>query len=190
MSKYILPTFTGKQFDLLEPTIEMINIEDAAHHLSLENRFNGATKFPISVAQHSINVCNQAPEEVKLEALLHDIKEAWYKDWTAPYKQMFARYYQESTNHTDVFSIVDIEMDMLLTEKFKLNETPKCWDIISKLDKRMGVTEIKQLCNNFPEENWMPNYQKLELFNIIIVERDWRNVYQEFLYLYGRYRRD
>src|SRR5574338_1733988 len=88
MSKYWLPTYTGLRFDLAEPSIEMITIEDIAHHLSLENRFAGATKYQYTVGYHSILVCLKAPEHLKLEALLHDGEETWYKDFPYWWKKL------------------------------------------------------------------------------------------------------
>jgi len=76
---------------------EDICIEDIAHHLALINRFNGATKRPISVAQHSVYVarlCWDLSWETQLQALLHDATEAYLGDITKWLKNtpMFAAY--------------------------------------------------------------------------------------------------
>lgn len=48
--------FTGSQFYPLDPKPEDFTLEDLAHGLALENRFNGASLLPISVAEHSVRV--------------------------------------------------------------------------------------------------------------------------------------
>jgi hypothetical protein len=74
-------TFTGVNLDLFDIQPGDIYIEDIAHALSNINRFNGHTKFPISVAQHSIHVALLCPT-CPLTALLHDASEAYLGDVT------------------------------------------------------------------------------------------------------------
>lgn len=182
MSKYILPTFTGIQFDLLEPTIDMIVVEDIAHHLVNENRFNGALGFSYSVAYHSILVCKQAPEEFKLEALFHDSHEAYYKDFTSPLKNMLRDYYNlEYDNIIYVY-------EELLSIKFKL-DFPSCFRRLKDLDYKMCATEIRQLLPDFPEESWYSCKGYESFPDVNIMERNWKNVKFEFLDLYEKYRR-
>ncbi len=84
-----IQTYTGRMIDLLNPQPEDICIEDIARGLALENRYNGATKFPISVAQHSIYVSQETEHNPK-QGLLHDAAEAYCKDLTRPFKKAFA----------------------------------------------------------------------------------------------------
>ncbi|HQP24038.1 MAG TPA: hypothetical protein PLP16_02645, partial [Smithellaceae bacterium] len=81
-------TFSGIAFDLLDPKPEMILVEDIVHSLSLINRFNGAAKFPYSVAQHSLYVAGLLPPELKLQGLLHDAPEAYVGDMVSPLKKI------------------------------------------------------------------------------------------------------
>lgn len=77
----MIRTFTGRFVDPYTMDRGDVNIEDIAHALSMVNRFNGHTAFPISVAQHSVFVsrlCLMAP----LQALLHDASEAYLGDMT------------------------------------------------------------------------------------------------------------
>ena len=85
-------TFSGIAFDLLNPKPEMILIEDIVHSLSLINRFNGAAKFPYSVAQHSLYVAGLLPPELKLQGLLHDAPEAYVGDMVSPLKKIMTEY--------------------------------------------------------------------------------------------------
>lgn len=67
-----METWSGKRIDLLNPNPDQIDITDIAHHLSIINRFTGATRCPYSVAQHSLYVSMLLPESLQLHGLLHD----------------------------------------------------------------------------------------------------------------------
>lgn len=187
MSKFYLPTYTGKVVDLANPTEDMICIEDIAHHLSIENRYNGATKFMYSVGYHSLLVCQFAPEEYKLEALLHDAAEAYCKDLPSPLKQLIRSNVQSSNNH----SAVDYRINRVIIQKFKLIEDPNCWHAIKNIDLKLANTEIAQLLKYFPKENWAHDYLKVgeEIYNVDIMKLQPENVEQLFLKEYEKWRR-
>lgn len=81
-------TYTGHQFDILDPDPDRIHIADIAHSLALTCRFGGHTARPYSVAQHSVLVSHMVPEKYALHALLHDAAEAYILDFPAPWKQL------------------------------------------------------------------------------------------------------
>ena len=103
-------SYTGKKIYVLNPTIDMIDIEDIAHSLSLKTRFQGHSHFFYSVAEHcdlmaksflSRSVVNyygfdwsvNTPKERKLlakQALLHEIGEAYLADVPRPVKPKLA----------------------------------------------------------------------------------------------------
>ena len=90
-------TYTKKMFDPLHPNIELIDIEDNAHALSMLCRANGHFKSFYSVAQHSINCMKEAKargcsERIQLACLLHDASEAYLSDVTRPVKAELPRY--------------------------------------------------------------------------------------------------
>ncbi|CAB4177445.1 COG1896 Predicted hydrolases of HD superfamily [uncultured Caudovirales phage] len=85
-----ITTFTGQQFYPLAPTAEMIHIEDIAHHLALQVRWSGATREPLSIAQHSFHVAQLVAPEHRLWALLHDASEAYILDVARPLKHSVA----------------------------------------------------------------------------------------------------
>ena len=59
-------TFLGNRFFLTNPHIDDVAIEDIAHGLAYQCRFNGQTRAFYSVAQHSLMVMSLVPEELRL----------------------------------------------------------------------------------------------------------------------------
>jgi 5'-deoxynucleotidase YfbR-like HD superfamily hydrolase len=79
-------TYLGNRFHPLEPRIDKVAIEDIAHGLAFQCRFNGQTCEFYSVAQHSLVVASLVSDELKLAALLHDAAEAYLGDMVKPLK--------------------------------------------------------------------------------------------------------
>ncbi|HLZ18041.1 MAG TPA: hypothetical protein VKO67_00435 [Smithellaceae bacterium] len=80
----------------------MVLVEDIIHSLPLINRFNGATMFPYSVAQHSLYVAGLLPPELKLHGLLHDAAEVYVGDMVSPLKKIMLEYKQVEARITKV----------------------------------------------------------------------------------------
>lgn len=92
-----ITTFTGKQFMLAEPTVEMIDILDIGHALSMICHFGGHCAQFFSVAQHSVLVSRAAKElghdkQFRQWALMHDAAEAYVGDMTRPLKVLLPDY--------------------------------------------------------------------------------------------------
>ena len=87
--RLFVSTYTGRQFYPLAPIPEQIDIEDIAHGLAYQCRFNGQTRHFYSVAQHSLIVAGLVPSGLRLAALLHDAAEAYMGDMVKPLKQLF-----------------------------------------------------------------------------------------------------
>ena len=84
-------TITGKELDIFALTEEDIDFTDIMHSLSQINRYNGHTKFPYTVAQHSVYVAQLEYKHSKdakraLAALMHDAAEAYIGDIVRPIK--------------------------------------------------------------------------------------------------------
>lgn len=77
-------TFSNQIVNPLELREDDIDIQDIAHHLALINRFVGALRHPVSVAQHSICVSRLVRAwlgpDYGLYGLLHDASEAYLGD--------------------------------------------------------------------------------------------------------------
>jgi hypothetical protein len=139
-----IQTFTGIQFNILEPTPEMIDIHDIAHALSNLCRFTGHSKSFYSVAQHSYLIAARVPEEDMLAALLHDAPEAYLADISSPVKRLpgFGGEYAklEARIHAAICLKFGVELDMphsvreadlkmLVTEKRDLMADGYDWKI-------------------------------------------------------------
>lgn len=97
--KDCITTYTKIQFDTLNPVAAKIAIEDIAHALSMMTRANGHFPEFFSVAQHSIQCCEEAlarnySPRVALGCLLHDASEAYLSDITRPVKKNMTMYLQ------------------------------------------------------------------------------------------------
>lgn len=89
-----ISTFLGNRFYPEEPRIDRVNLEDIAHGLAYQCRFNGQTRVFYSVAQHSLMVASVLPAPLHRAALLHDAAEAYLGDVVKPLKRLlpdFAR---------------------------------------------------------------------------------------------------
>ena len=109
-----ISTFTGGKFYLLDPQSEDIEIEDIAHSLAQQNRFNGHTLFPYSVAQHSVLACDivgDGDARLALTTLLHDATEAFIGDMVSPLK-----------SQDTFFKTVEDNVWVAIAEKFDLHD--------------------------------------------------------------------
>lgn len=135
-----IQTHSGKRFDLLEPTPEMVNIHDIAHALSNLCRFNGHVRQFYSVAQHSVLVSNLVGDEYALCALLHDATEAYVGDVTRPLKQLLPSY-----------SDIEQRVWIAVADKFRLpHDLPMC---VKHADNIALVTERRD-CLMPCEHRW------------------------------------
>lgn len=86
MSNVGIRTRSGLWFDLIEPRPASVHIEDIAHALAINNRFTGHTDLPYSVAEHCVRMSHIVPEHLALDALMHDVAEAYTSDMSKPLK--------------------------------------------------------------------------------------------------------
>jgi uncharacterized protein len=86
VKKAYIATASGKQFFLLEPRLEDVDIVDIAHALSMQCRWTGHCKFHYSVAQHSYYCSFLGPDNEAFDRLMHDAPEAYIGDLNRPLK--------------------------------------------------------------------------------------------------------
>src|SRR5687767_12398883 len=78
-----MTTFTGRCIDFRTFSADDVCLEDIAHHLASVNRFGGAARIPMSVAQHSVLVSRLSGSygsPLAVHGLLHDAAEAYLGD--------------------------------------------------------------------------------------------------------------
>lgn len=138
---YIL-THTGIKFDLENPTVDMICLEDIAHALSNICRFTGHTYRFFSVAQHSWN-CSmlmrdlELGNEYRIAALMHDAQEAYIGDVSSPLKQLLPDYNR-----------IETKIARLVSERFGLTHERRVWEKVYEIDKAALAAEIGQIDRN------------------------------------------
>lgn len=149
-----MQTYSGIAVDLVNPVREQILVGDIAHHLSMECRFAGATKFHYSVAQHSYLMMQCArneghrDKELLLELLLHDAKEAYCKDLHKPLTWAW-----ELLDPQALMIVKEIEgkFDSLIRSMWQLPQKKSF--ICNEYDMRALFTERQQLMSN-PPGDW------------------------------------
>lgn len=113
-------TYSGRDVSLADPHFATINIRDIACALSRINRFCGATRLPVNVADHSLNVVRclalqRASAAVQLLGLLHDAHEAYIGDITAPMRRQI-----KAICGRDVVEVIADQMDRAVWQAFGL----------------------------------------------------------------------
>ena len=97
-------TISGHYFNLIDPTENVIRVEDIAHALAHVCRFAGHTSEFYSVAQHSVLASHLVAPENALTALFHDSAEAYIGDVTRPLKALLPDYRAiEARLQADIF---------------------------------------------------------------------------------------
>lgn len=132
-------TYLGNRFYPLEPRIDGIAIEDIAHGLAFQCRFNGQTCKFYSVAQHSLIVASLVPPHLRLEALLHDAAEAYLGDMVKPLKQLLP-----------AFAAIEDRVTALIAEAFRLDFSD--YRPIKQADLVALATEKRDLMPHSVEE--------------------------------------
>lgn len=90
-------TWSGGRFYYLNPSPDEVLIEDIAHALSMQCRFNGHTTTHYSVAEHSVLVADMVFSQTKdpniaLAGLLHDAAETYIGDVVSPLKTLLTEF--------------------------------------------------------------------------------------------------
>jgi len=134
-------TYTGKKFRPFAPRWEDVDIEDIAHSLSHQCRFNGHSDEFYSVAEHSIAVSHRVPAEDAMWGLLHDAAEAYVSDVVRPIKSRMA--FLRGDGAIDMFRVVETNILRVIAAAFDLP-----WPMPASVeiaDLRMLATERRNL---------------------------------------------
>lgn len=182
-----IQTYSGLVFRPFDPDPSMVRIEDIAHALSNVNRFNGHTRYPYSVAAHSIFVAMQLggveyrpPEgsdrrRMMLLGLLHDAAEAYFGDIVSPIKRHVPVFREmEARILAAIFVALGIDPPNLAEQA-----------LIEEVDLRALMTEKRDIHRPEPQA-WAVDKVP---FETRIVETPWRHVREKFSLLYADLRR-
>lgn len=135
--------FSGVQFDLLNPKPESINVLDIAWALSNQCRFAGHVDRFYSVAQHTLLVAANVPQEFHAVALLHDAGETWTGDITAPVKKALRALDGSPVSGLDW---IETQIWCAIRERFAhLDLPPLIPSEVHLADRRALVTERRDL---------------------------------------------
>jgi hypothetical protein len=148
-------TYTGKAWRPLNPNPDDVCIEDIAHGLALQCRFNGQCREFYSIAEHSVRVSDELRNEgieIALAGLLHDAAEAYLGDIVRPVKRNLPQFHSmERANLGAIFAglglglifegfadrITEMDLIMLATERRDLmTDPPMPW---------VGVEDVEPL---------------------------------------------
>lgn len=133
MDSPYVSTYLGNRFFLTRPHIDDVDIEDIAHGLAYQCRFNGQTSTFYSVAQHSLMVMQLVPAEERLAALLHDAAEAYLGDMVKPLKNLFPE-----------FSAIEDQVMRIIGERFQI-DLANLHPSIKEADRIALATEKRDL---------------------------------------------
>lgn len=141
MSDWI-QTYSGKAFWPLTPRATDLDIEDIAHSLSMQCRFNGHCRVFYSVAEHCVRVSHILPQESAFWGLMHDAGEAYLVDMPKPLKRMMPEFEAHENNLLQEIAafyglswpipddVHTADVVLLMTEKRDLmSPEPQSWGI-------------------------------------------------------------
>lgn len=147
MSKTWMQTAHGGAFELRYPDPKSVRIEDIAHQLSQINRFTGATRWPYSVAQHSVHVSYLVePKGYAFEALMHDAHEAYVGDVSTPLKRTMREIARDfgRRSHSD-YDRVEMKAREVVVTRFLLRDSRDISWAIKQADLIACATEKAHL---------------------------------------------
>ena len=138
-----IETFMGKKFYILNPTEEMVCIEDIAHALSNQCRWTGHVSRFYSVAEHSIWVSRLCTPRDAMWGLLHDASEAYLCDLSRPVKH--------GSGIGPMYRQLEAKLMAVICKRFGLpEEMPHS---VHAADNAMLFAEKKQLMTSIEWDN-------------------------------------
>ena len=143
-------TYSGVQFWPLEPRVEDVRLEDIAHALSNQCRFNGMCRKFYSVAQHSILLAAELCRDgfganVVKAGAFHDSPEAYLPDVCRPIKSTWKEFGEIEARLLDViFKAMNIDQP-----------SEHEWQTIKHYDDVLLATEKRDLYGK-PPAAWVP----------------------------------
>lgn len=154
-----LVTYKGTEFDYLNPTPKMVDIEDILRSIVRLNRFVGHSARAYSVGEHTFYCYAMAVKlgyslREQLLVLVHDFTEAYVSDCPAPLKRLLPDFSKIEARVEDViYQYIGIEPP---TEEEQLK--------IKRVDLTMLVVEMRDLTVH-QWENFINDYTYEEVLD-------------------------
>lgn len=139
-----ISTRSGRHFYLLDPRPEDIDLEDIAHALANQCRYNGHTETFYSVAQHSVLLSLLVRPQDAILALMHDATEAYVGDVVRPLKALIPNYH-------------DIEQRIwrCIVQTFPCIDYDEIgWAKVAEYDRRICMNEAAELLPFVGTSDW------------------------------------
>lgn len=173
-----ITTYTEKKIDPLQPDVDLFDVKDYAHALSLICRGNGHVKQFFSVGQHCVWCAKEAAargysKRVILACLLHDAGESYMSDVPRPLKEILPEYVAAEEKLLDL--IYNKFLGSPLTEEEKI--------LVKKVDDDLLYFDLRELLG-FKDLGEEP---ELEI-TLDYTLRPFEEVEQEYLELYEQWK--
>jgi hypothetical protein len=171
-----IATLSGTPFYIEEMNIEDIPLNDIAHALSMNCRYNGHISRHYSVAEHSVIIADilklqGASREVCLQGLMHDVSEAFIPDIPRPFKG-------------EITGFQEYEEQLLVKVALAYDFYYPFDDRVLYLDRNIVRNEAEQLFPNPP--HWVQGYDYIDEaggwymgLTAEQAKRDWLDAFEE-----------
>ena len=165
-------TYTGKQFSVIHPNKDAIDVVDIAHALSMLCRGNGHVKHFYSVGQHCINCAKLAKAKgynckLQFACLLHDASEAYMADVIRPLKKDLP-YYQE----------IEQKLLTVIFEKYGILEYLED-KRVKEIDDALCHYDLRNLMNVDIEVGYLEYIPDISYKHPMEVEKEYLEIFEE-----------
>jgi hypothetical protein len=176
-------TYSGRLVHPLNLHCSEVSLEDVAHHLAHINRWTGASKRAITVAEHSVHVSRMLPDRLRIYGLIHDAAEAYLGDVSTPIKRtclmdgyrrsekiadesILEAFDLRPLTEPDRLQVKEADRRMLYTEALTLMQPlhPKFAAELAKGPPPYNSDQVKIECWS----SWRARFEFLEAFNAYI----------------------
>jgi hypothetical protein len=158
-----------------------ISIQTVAYQLARLPRFAGASAFPYTVGQHSLNVVRlltyfNASIEARLSGLVHDAHEILLGDIPTPFQHWFAQRFSKGEDLLEQAKTA-LDADILPSLGVPYPFSKSVSTLVHYADKTAFLAEANVVFKNRPQ--WLDSYMSASWVNIIHVERLMPHIHQE-----------
>ena len=145
---------SGRVFDVDRPDPTAVSVACIANSLAIQNRYNGQTLYPYSIAQHSVLMSEQFKDPtLAWYALMHDAPEAFgIGDVIRPVKRRLGEVYERMecgiwhaicTRYAMPVEVPEaiksLDDDITIDERRQLFKEPR-WDVITVNSPGAGIS--------------------------------------------------